>query len=189
MKYYLAIAAMLFFACENPPKKQNSFFEDPPWVKKIIAENNCKEEYDYAKLIVNISSYNETCVSVFCPPYNHDQETKTGRMNQFRIQLDTSKIKQGMEISGDTISFYFSLWNRNSCFCADGLAHYPGYITLIKDTKELVWVNHGSASIRPLKEDIEKWLNDSLMLNYVKHNKDSIDPWFYNELEKRGHLK
>lgn len=188
MKKEILVLLILFISCNKSGIKTTDFFDNPAWVEELIAKNNCKEEYDYAKLLVNLSSYDETCVGVFCPPYNHDQKVTTERMNQFRVELDTSRTP-GISTSSDTITFSFNLVNKNKCFCADGWVHYPGHITMIRGSKKLVWVNHGSADIRPEKEDIEMWFNDPKMLNYVKQNKDSLDPWFYNQLVERGYLK
>lgn len=182
---FLMIALM---SCNKRETKNSSFFDSPLWIEHLIEKYDCKEEYDFAKLLVNTSSYQETCISVFCPPYNYDQKVKIERMNQFRIELDTID-REGIVASGDTLTFFFKLVNKDGCYCADRLSHYPGFITLIRGTKEIVWLNIGSASIQPIREDIDRWLNDSIMLSYVRQNQDSVDPWFYEQLVKRGYLK
>ncbi len=175
-------------SCNKSRIIETNFFDNPAWIENLITKYNCKEEYDYAKLLVNLSSYNETCFAVFCPPYNYNQKVKTERMNQFRVELDTTR-SSGILVSGDTITFSFRLVNKSECYCVDRLVHYPGHITMIMGSKKIIWFNHGSADFRPEKDDIERWFNDSKMLNYIKQNRDSIDPWFYKQLMERGYLR
>lgn len=188
MKIKIIILTIFCMSCNKSRIIETNFFDNPAWIENLITKYNCKEEYDYAKLLVNLSSYNETCFAVFCPPYNYNQKVRTEKMNFYRIELHNNE-HSGISISGDTITFYFVLVNRDSCYCTDGLVHYPGHITMLRGSKEIIWINHGSIDIRPDKENIEKRFKEKKMLDYLIQNKDSVDPWFYNQLVKRGYLK
>ncbi|MCU0423433.1 MAG: hypothetical protein MUC81_11535 [Bacteroidia bacterium] len=189
MKYKLAIIIFLFIACKKSNYNEKTFFKDPKWVLKIVNENNCVNEYEFAKLIVNAFSYNQNCLDLFCFNHKHIPTTNGEPMNQFRIQLDTSRFKSGLVKSGDTIEFCFILVNRNSCFCSDRLDHYPSNIAIKRGTNSLISIGDGAVTLHSIENDTKEILGNPKMLNYIKQNRDSIDPWFYKQLMERGYLR
>lgn len=191
MKYYLIFSILALSACLNDEKENfQSMNNNPEWIEKIIEKRTCIEEYNYAKLIVNLFSYKETCLSKSCLSSNDDRITnKTERMNQFRILLDTSNYQEGIIEMGDTITFHLKMISKDSCFCDDRLDHYPSRISIVKTTKDIVSIGDGYVTVWVNQYDVDRWLNDTEMINYIRNYKDSVDPWFYNELYLRGLFK
>lgn len=58
-----------------------------------------------------------------------------------------------------------------------------------KGTTDIIYLDYGPFMQGTTSDYAERHLTDSSMLNYIKSNKSLVDPWFYNELQKRGYLK
>jgi hypothetical protein len=159
-------------------------------IDSLLTYNKCVDEYHFSKLVLNSLMFDKNCVAKSCTDDHVDYDTTSAPLFDFTLELDT--LRKGascIEVFSDTLVFTFSLRSKENCLCYRDSETVPRRIMIKRGTENIYYLDYGSFMIRPESDFSEKHLTNPKMIEFIKLNKSSIDPWFYNELVKKGYLK
>ncbi len=166
--------------------KQGSIQQNlPERIEERLLKYNCIDEYNYARFYLYATNYESLCSKLICEQSNIDRKKL---FISSEITLDP-RFKNCISEQGDTLTFIFSSFINDSCSCIySANTSFPTAITIKRGTKKILWL--GSTAMRVGEYEIpdEIYTKDINMLKFVSAYRSIVNPWFYNELLKRGYL-
>ncbi len=179
---------LIFTSCFN---EKNSGLQEHSMIDSLLSYHDCVDEYRFSKMVLYSLMFEKRCIREICTNNGIDYDDTTNMpLYNFNLELDTlNKVKACIEVFSDTIVFSFALRSKENCLCYKDSETFPRRLMIGRGTRNIYYLDYGPFMMSPEPNLLDKHLGNIQMIEFVKKNRNSIDPWFFNELEKEGYLK
>lgn len=186
INYVLFILVFLFISCDNKENSitkvgvENSLELEYP---RIIDSLNLEKHYDEAKWILYSYHAQDSCLFPIAIESEKNEQPKSFSEKGLKF-LDVRQKK-------DTIEIYFDFTFKEDIPCRlfDKDFTVDGAAFLINDPDSFLYLTKGlnGNAIPQNPKEFKESLIDSSLINFVKQNYNSVNPWYREEGNLRGY--
>jgi hypothetical protein len=186
----ILISFFLVFFCVSCFDEENIGMQEHSMIDSLLSYHDCVDEFRFSKMVLYSLMFERKCVRKKCINNNVEyDDTMSMPLYNFILELDTlNKGKACIEVFSDTIVFSFALRSKENCLCYKESETFPRKLMIERGTRNIYYLDYGPIMMSPELDLIEKRLKNTQMIEFVKKNKNSIDPWFFNELVREGYI-